>query len=168
MYGTHLKGKNFIKGYADTNSRDSLQGLSALLSNDNKVSLLASKPQDFENDSSQHRQKPPQFLEGTRRCVLVPHFLHPCQRFASFLEADAGCIAHAFIPAGHYVTPTRDVSPIIWTDYTRYSEPLTLETFPKASYRTQRSHQIISLSFVLFYYNTKSNPSVNFKIRYKQ
>ncbi len=31
----------------------------------------------------------------------------------------------------------RDVSPIIWTDYTRYSEPLTLETFPKASYRTQ-------------------------------
>ncbi len=33
---------------------------SALLSNDNKVSLLASKPQDLENDSSQNQQKPPQ------------------------------------------------------------------------------------------------------------
>ncbi len=47
----------------------------------------------------------PWFLEGMKLCVSVPHFLHPCQRFASFLEADAGCIARDFIPAGHYITP---------------------------------------------------------------
>ncbi len=35
----------------------------------------------------------------------------------------------------HY--PAREVSPIIWTDYTQYSEPLMLETFLKASYRMQ-------------------------------
>ncbi len=34
--------------------------------------------------------------------------------------------------------PACDVSPIIWTDYTWYSELLMLETFPKASYRMQR------------------------------
>ncbi len=33
-------------------------------------------------------------------CVSLPHFLYPFQRFVSFLEADAGCIARTY-----YITP---------------------------------------------------------------
>ncbi len=52
--------------------------------------------------------------------------------------------------------PARDVSPIIWTDYTRYSEPLPLETFPKASYRMQLEFlkRNISTNWVLCFWDT--------------
>ncbi len=32
----------------------------------------------------------PWFFEGMRLCISVPHFLHPCQRFVSFLKTFAG------------------------------------------------------------------------------
>ncbi len=48
MYWTRLEEKLFKE---DT-EKSLCRVFSALLSNDNKVSLLASKPQDFKSDSS--------------------------------------------------------------------------------------------------------------------
>ncbi len=50
----------YIRGSKPRFGRLLCRVFSALLLNDNKGSLLASKPQDFENDSSQQRKKPPQ------------------------------------------------------------------------------------------------------------
>ncbi len=50
---------------------------------------------------------------------------------ASFLEADTGSTAHAFMVPGLYVAPPGDVSLINWSDYTRYSERGHAEGSPK-------------------------------------
>ncbi len=53
----HALKEKLYKIDTDTDSGDSLQGLSGFIITNNDNYLLASKPQDFENDSLQHRQK---------------------------------------------------------------------------------------------------------------